>query len=78
MAMFRLEMWFGSPFAGHVCDDGPTYESTHPTFEAALALVERQRAVGPGPTEVRPGIWRGGFRNLNGSPTGGYEIRRID
>jgi len=75
--MFQLRWFFGSSFAGQVCDDGPSgaaeYETLEETKEALQKLCDRQ--------QCQVGIARDGlsadFYNWGDQLTGGARIQEL-
>ncbi len=75
--MFVVRYWFGSPFAGQVCDDGPSGVLGEPCgIDGAKRRLKefcnRQRCQ----VEMSKDGTGADFCNWNGSLTGGVQVRR--
>lgn len=68
--MFIVIVSFGSPFAGHVCDDGEVTRTEHETLEGAKAFLKHYADKCQAPSRLSADGLCATFMNVNGSDTG--------
>ncbi len=76
--MFEVVAWFGSPFAGQVCDDGPIvniglFATMEEAKEALRAFCGSSQCL----TYLVEDGMEADFCNWNSSTTGGAKIRQV-